>query len=109
MAKDKKTTKAASAKRAKPAPASPGKPDTPKAPYVRYCLVILLAGAALLAWLSVLSYHPNDPPSSNVFPPQAVRNAGGIVGAYLAHGLLYWLGDGAYALLLFATIVAVIM
>ena len=77
--------------------------------FLRYLLVILFAGSALFAWLSVLSYCPYDPPASNVYPPPAVRNIGGPVGAYLAYALRYWLGPGAYALLLFATISAGIL
>jgi len=87
-----------------------GKPNAP-APrggrrFARYLLVILLAGAALLAWLSVLSYCPDDPPSANVYPPQEIQNAAGVAGAYLAHTLRYWLGDGAYVLLTYATVLA---
>ena len=78
--------------------------------FVRYCLVLLLAGGAALAWLSVLTFDPGDPsPSNNVWPPQPVRNAGGVAGAYLAYALLYWLGDGAYMLLGFATIASAFM
>ncbi|MHC4717682.1 MAG: DNA translocase FtsK 4TM domain-containing protein, partial [Planctomycetota bacterium] len=94
----------------KPGPpqAHPPEGDRPRPSrrFARYLLVILLAGAALLAWLSVLTYCPDDPPSVNVYPPQAVRNAAGAAGAYLAHTLRYWLGDGAYVLLTYATVLA---
>ncbi len=75
----------------------------------RYCLVLLLTGAAAFAWLSVLSFSPTDPPARSVYPPPAARNVGGLAGAHVAYALLYWLGDGAYMLLLFATAVAAIM
>ena len=104
------------AKKIKPARRRPSEPPPPvkERPgwwrFVRYCLVLLLAGAAVLAWLSLLSFCPTDPsPSNNVWPPQPVRNAGGVAGAYLACALLYWLGDGAYMLLAFATIASAFM
>ena len=77
--------------------------------YVRYCLVLLLAGAVVLAWLSLLTFSPLDAPSSQVYPPAASRNAAGSTGAYLACALRYWLGGGAYMGLLFATAAAVIL
>ena len=110
MAKDaKKTKKAKPAKRgAQSAPAAAA-PRPAWWRFVRYCMVLVLAGTAALAWLSVLTYDPNDPPAANVFPAQAIQNAGGVSGAFLAHSLLYWLGDGAYMLMLFATVAAAIM
>ncbi|GAF76478.1 unnamed protein product, partial [marine sediment metagenome] len=78
--------------------------------FVRYCLVLLLVGVVVLVWLSLLSFSPDDSPSSNVFPPRyPVQNAGGLVGAYIAHLLLYWLGGGAYTGLFFASVAALIM
>ena len=71
--------------------------------------MLALAGGAALAWLSVLTYSPADWPGSVVYPPPPPHNAGGTAGAAVAHVLLYWLGDGAYVLMLFATLAAVLM
>ena len=78
----------------------------PRRRFGRYLLVILLTGAATLAWLSVLTYCPSDPPTVNVYPSRGPENAAGVTGAYLAHTLRYWLGDGAYVLLTYATVLA---
>ena len=76
----------------------------------RYCLVLLLSGVVALAWLSVVSYSPTDPPAPTVSPPKSpVDNAAGRVGAFVAYQLHYWLGGGAYMGLLFASIAAVVM
>ena len=93
---------AGSAKKSDPPATGPG------LRFVRYLLVIALTGAVLLAWLSVLTYNPADPPSANVYPPQQIRNAAGAAGALLAYTLRYWLGDGAYVLLTYATVLAFI-
>ena len=94
MGKEAKKTKPA---RTRPSESPPPPKDRPGWwRFVRYCLVLLLAGAAALAWLSVLSFCPTDPsPSNTVWPPQPVRNAGGVAGAYLAYAMLYWLGDAS--------------
>ena len=108
MGKEAKKTKPPRKKPSRSPP--PPKERPPWWRFVRYCLVLLLAGGAALAWLSVLTFNPGDPsPSNNVWPPQPVRNAGGVAGAYLAYALLYWLGDGAYMLLGFATIASAFM
>jgi S-DNA-T family DNA segregation ATPase FtsK/SpoIIIE len=110
-AKSKSTkSKAPKAKRSKTKPAKP-KPAGDGSPprwwrFLRYGLVLVLAATAALAWVSVLTFHPTDPPAEAVYPPQPARNAAGLAGAYLAYGLLYWLGEGAYMLLLFATLSA---
>ncbi len=82
--------------------------DTPSR-YVRYCFVLALAGAVVLAWLSLLTFCPLDAPSSQIYPPGPTRNAAGSTGAYLAHTMRYWLGGGAYMGLLFATAAAGIL
>jgi len=92
-----------------PARAEPPDPPPARRRFVRYLLVLLLAGATALAWLSVMSFSPLDPPAPAVYPPQPVKNVGGPAGAHLAYTLLYWLGDGAYMLLLLATLAAGIM
>ncbi len=76
---------------------------------MRYCLVLVLAGVVVLAWLSLLSFSPLDAPSSQVYPPGPTRNAAGWAGAHLAYALRYWLGGGAYMGLLFASAAAVIL
>ena len=76
----------------------------------RYSLVLVLVGAAALAWISLLSYSPTDPPSPVMVPPKdPVDNVAGVVGAYVAYLLLYWLGGGAYMALLFVTIAAFLL
>ncbi|MGC9455294.1 MAG: DNA translocase FtsK [Phycisphaerae bacterium] len=78
--------------------------------FVRYCGVLALTGAVVLVWLSMLTFCPEDPPSSLVHAPQRTcENAAGRVGAFISYHLSYWLGGGAYMALLFATIAAAIM
>jgi len=78
--------------------------------FVRYCLVLLLLGAVVLLWLSLLTFSPTDPPSPAQYPPKRpVDNAAGIVGAHLAYYLRYWLGAGVYMVVLFATVAAGLM
>ncbi len=73
----------------------------------RYCFVLLLTGTVVLAWLSMLTFSPDDPPSPTVYPPKhPVDNSAGIVGAYTSHYLRYWLGRGVYMGLVFATVAA---
>jgi S-DNA-T family DNA segregation ATPase FtsK/SpoIIIE len=78
--------------------------------FLRYGFVLMFAGAAVLAWISLLTFSPTDPPSCEVYPPKgAADNAAGMAGAYTAHALRYWLGSGAYVGLLFASLAAVLM
>ena len=75
-----------------------------------YLLVIVLVGVVALAWLSLLTYSPQDPPSSVVYAPKrTTQNAAGIVGAYIAYQLHHWIGGGAYMALLFGTVAACVM
>ena len=76
---------------------------------MRYCTVLLLTGLVILSWLSLLTYAPTDPPSSAIYPPPKPHNAAGIVGAYLAHALRYWLGGGVYMALAFGTVASFIL
>ena len=131
---------------------------TPLRWYWRYSLAVVLTGAAAMAWMSLLSYSPADPPTrvaaapvEGVRRPQTrpttaasqpttasapttrpdgrptglgrsgavaaqsvesgggVSNAAGIVGAYTAHTLLWYLGSGCYAGLAFVTIGALVL
>jgi S-DNA-T family DNA segregation ATPase FtsK/SpoIIIE len=85
-------------------------PRTKKGRFARYCLVLALAGLVVLLWLSMLTFSHTDPPARWVWPPEpSVDNAAGQVGSYVAYGLRYWLGGGAYMGLLFATVAAAIL
>jgi len=87
--------------------ARPAAQVRPSGRFVRYCAVLLLAGCSSLAWMSLLTFDPADPPSPSVVAAgRAVHNAAGIVGAYIAYHLLYYLGGGVYMALLFATVAA---
>lgn len=77
--------------------------------FIRYCLVLVLAGIMALAWLSMITYCPLDPPSPHVLPAQEPQNAAGIVGSHVAYALRYWLGAGAYTGLAVMSIAAVAM
>ncbi|MFW6062048.1 MAG: DNA translocase FtsK 4TM domain-containing protein, partial [Planctomycetota bacterium] len=85
--------------------------DAPQSglPFVRYSAILLLAGAVALAWLSLATFSPLDPPSPDVYPPtEEVHNAAGRVGSHIAYALRYWLGSGSYVgltLLTFGSIV----
>jgi len=73
-------------------------------------MVLVLVGAAAVAWISLVSYSPTDPPAQILVPAKSpVDNAAGVVGAYVAYWLLYWLGGGAYMALLFVTLAAFIL
>jgi S-DNA-T family DNA segregation ATPase FtsK/SpoIIIE len=51
---------------------------------------------------SLLSFHPADPPSGAIYPPNdPVRNWCGGIGAHAAYWVLSSVGDGAYPMLLF--------
>jgi len=73
--------------------------------FVNYCLTLGLLGVVVLVWLSVTSFSPADPPSRLIYPPNnPVCNRVGIVGAYLAYGMRYWVGIGCYAGLVLMTL-----
>jgi len=76
--------------------------------FVRYVVACILCGLLALAWVSMLSYSPDDPPSTRTVQPGAgVNNYAGTFGAYFAYGLHYWIGWGAYVALLGLSIGAV--
>lgn len=60
------------------------------------------------AWIALLTFNPHDWPSPAVWPHRdPVTNGCGVAGALLAYGLLHCFGEGAFALVLFATVAAV--
>ncbi len=60
-------------------------------------------------WPAVVTFDTGDWPSPNQYPHNVPSlNACGAVGAWLAYQLRYYLGDGAYPLLLFLTLAAII-
>jgi len=68
----------------------------------RTAAAVLTAVVGLFLAGSLLSFHPADPPSEAVYPPNVpVRNWCGDVGAHVAWGLFSSLGDAAYPLVLF--------
>jgi S-DNA-T family DNA segregation ATPase FtsK/SpoIIIE len=68
--------------------------------------VIGLTACALL-WPAMLTFHAGDWPSPHQYPHNSpAANLCGPVGAFVAYMLRYYLGDGAYPLLLFATLAA---
>jgi S-DNA-T family DNA segregation ATPase FtsK/SpoIIIE len=64
------------------------------------------AGFALFALISIISYSPHDP-SFHQFSSQGseIQNYGGLVGSYLADGLVRVFGTGAFAFPLVALLV----
>ncbi|MFQ5463439.1 MAG: DNA translocase FtsK 4TM domain-containing protein, partial [Phycisphaerae bacterium] len=72
-------------------------------------LVLPLGGliVCVFLWPALLTFDAGDWPSPNQFPNnEPTLNACGHVGAAMAYYLEYLLGDGAYPLLLFATLAA---
>jgi S-DNA-T family DNA segregation ATPase FtsK/SpoIIIE len=70
-----------------------------------------VAACALCAllWPAMVTFDIGDPPSPHQFPHnQPTANVCGPAGAWLAYQFHYYLGDGAYPLLLFATFAAVV-
>ncbi|MCZ6541310.1 MAG: DNA translocase FtsK 4TM domain-containing protein, partial [Nitrospinae bacterium] len=64
------------------------------------------AGFAIFALISMISYSPNDP-SFHQFSSQGgdIQNYGGLVGSYLADGLVRIFGTGAFVFPLVAILV----
>ncbi len=84
-------------------------PDEDAHPRTRLQLLgaILAVACCVFLWSSLLTFDAGDWPSPHQFPHnQPAANACGLVGAYLAHGMRHYLGDGAYPLLLFSTFAA---
>ena len=70
---------------------------------MREMFALLIATAALLVFIALITYHPEDPGWSTTGLGSITRNAGGIVGAYIADVFFYLIGYLAY---LFPFIVA---
>jgi len=68
----------------------------PLARGTREGLFILITAAAVFLLLSLVSFSPEDPGWSRTAGGDAVRNHGGVVGAWLADVLLYLFGYMAY-------------
>lgn len=68
--------------------------------------LLALVGCALL-WPALVTFDAGDWPSPHQYPsPNPTFNACGPIGAWCAYYLRYWLGDGAYLLMLFVTLAA---
>jgi len=68
----------------------------------RLIAAVVTAGAGLFVAASLASFHPADPPSEALYPPnEPVQNWCGGAGAHVAYFLFSTLGDAAYALALF--------
>lgn len=66
---------------------------------LQFCIATLGWLAVLFGWACLLSFDIADPPSRQVWPPNApVHNWCGPVGAWLAYHLFHALGVGTYAL-----------
>jgi S-DNA-T family DNA segregation ATPase FtsK/SpoIIIE len=85
---------------------SPDNTLTPDHTLTRDFLGIGIAGFALFALISMISYSPLDP-SFNQFSSQGenIQNYGGLVGSYLADGLVRIFGTGGFVFPLVAILV----
>jgi S-DNA-T family DNA segregation ATPase FtsK/SpoIIIE len=74
-----------------------GNPLPPKiAALLRESWWIALLAIALYLFLVLITYHQGDPGWSHSVRTSAIRNAGGVVGAYIADLMLYLFGVSAY-------------
>jgi S-DNA-T family DNA segregation ATPase FtsK/SpoIIIE len=74
-----------------------GNPLPPKiAALLRESWWLALVAIALYLLLVLLTYNPSDPGWSHSVREASVRNAGGVVGAYIADLMLYLFGVSAY-------------
>ena len=77
----------------------------PRFPWKPFGVLVVCA----ILWPAVVTFDAGDWPSPHQYPPNAPTvNACGVVGAWCGYQLKHFLGDGAYPLLLFATIMAII-
>ena len=66
---------------------------------------VVAMAACLFLWAAVCTFDPGDWPSPNQFPHHSpTHNACGLVGAWFSYQARYFLGDGVFPILLFATL-----
>jgi S-DNA-T family DNA segregation ATPase FtsK/SpoIIIE len=74
---------------------------------LRFCLTTAGLLACVFGWLCVLSFDTADPPSTSVWPTNTPpANLCGPTGAVFAYYLFWYLGVGAYALMVLGTVIA---
>ena len=64
--------------------------------------LFIAIGAWVFVLLSLASFHPEDPPSHQVWPRSHVQNLCGTVGATLAYYIFFAIGQGIFPMLLFS-------
>ena len=80
-------------------------PAEPRSLLLPLCAVVL----CVFLWPAMVTFDAGDWPSPHQYPHNTpAANACGTVGAWLAYYLQYYLGDGTYPLLLFATLASVL-
>lgn len=83
-------------------------PDREIRPRTALIAILSLAACAFL-WGALITFSPGDWPSPHQFPHNdPPLNACGTLGAVLAFYFFHLLGDGAYPLILFATLAAIL-
>lgn len=76
--------------------------ETPAVRSLAFSFSVLVV--CLFLWPALITFNVGDWPSLDQYPNfEPARNACGIVGAWCAYQLRYFIGDGAYPLLLFTT------
>jgi len=79
--------------------------NTPRSILLPFGVLALCA----IVWPAMVTFDPGDWPSPDQFPHMSpAANACGPAGAWLAYHLRYYLGDGAYPLLLFGTLASIL-
>ena len=78
--------------------------------FVSYVAKLALVCIVVLAWVSLLTFSPLDPPSKAAYGPERhTQNAMGIIGSHFAYLLQHYIGGGVFVALTFATIAAAIV
>jgi S-DNA-T family DNA segregation ATPase FtsK/SpoIIIE len=76
----------------------------PRRRALRFSLCVTAWLACLFAWVSIATFNVGDWPSTSIWPQNTPPcNWCGVVGAWLAYQLLYYLGIGTYPALLMIT------
>jgi len=65
---------------------------------LRPIIAVVVIAFALLSFLSLVTFDPDDVGFFSAVPNRPVHNWSGIVGAYLAKEMLFWFGLASYAL-----------